>query len=55
MSLDPPTVPPPSDPARRLLLAVIAAIREGDLELATELAEARQELVPETSPMGRSR
>jgi hypothetical protein len=45
--LDRPTVPPPSDPTRRLLLAIIAAIREGDLRLASELAETRQQMVPE--------
>jgi hypothetical protein len=44
--LPPPTVPPSSDPTRRLLLAIIAAIREGNLELATELVDIRQEMVP---------
>jgi hypothetical protein len=45
-SLPPPAVPPPSDPCRRILLAILAAIREGDLQLAAELVDIRQEMVP---------
>jgi hypothetical protein len=45
-TLPPPAVPPPSDPTRRLLLAIMAAIREGNLKLAAELVDIHQEMVP---------